>query len=79
MCRGHKGSVPYARVASLGMSSTLSFIAQHYSKSRMRHQDLFGEPAKTMIHVQLMWQGDMRAVASSIKGCLDVYHDAKSN
>ena len=36
--QGHFGlsfrSVPYARVASLEVSSTLSFIARHYSKSR---------------------------------------------
>ena len=60
------------------MSSTVSFIARHYSKSRTRHQDLFGEHAHAKTMIQLMWQGDMRAVASFIKGCLDVYHDAKS-
>ena len=29
--------------------------------------------------IQFMWQDDMRAVASFIKGCLDVYYDAESN
>ena len=39
-----------------------------------KHQGLCGE--HTAIMVEIMWQKDMRAVASFIKGCLGVYYDA---